>query len=86
MLLNTSSDLISDMWVIDQKHYDQQYRKKNREYSSSGILFKKRSFWKLVISLEIYMKQTLTSGCYGEDLIFLENNIVWFWTGFPVNR
>ena len=37
------------------------------------------SFWKLVISLEIYETETITSGLYYvEDLIFLENDIVWF--------
>ena len=36
-----------------------------------------RSFWKLVISPET---ETVTSGlCHIEDLIFLENDIVWFW-------
>ena len=43
-----------------------------QEYS-----LKNRSFWKLVISLETYIKQTVTSGlCSIKDLIFLENNIV----------
>ena len=38
---------------------------------------KSRAFSKLVISPEIYMKQTVTSGlCYIEDSIFLENSIV----------
>ena len=37
------------------------------------MLFKNRSFWKLVISLETYETDTVT---YIEDLIFLENNIV----------
>ena len=38
---------------------------------------KSRSFWKLVISLETYEMEIVTSGlCYIEDLIFLENNIV----------
>ena len=37
---------------------------------------KNRSFWKLVISLETYETETVTSGlCYIKDLIFLENNI-----------
>ena len=43
------------------------------------MLFKERSFSKLVISLETYETDTVTSGlCYIEDLNFLENNIVWF--------
>ena len=34
---------------------------------------KRSSFWKLLISLETYMKQTVTSGlCYIEDLSFLK--------------
>ena len=38
---------------------------------------KSRALSKLVISPEIYMKQTVTSGlCYIEDSIFLENSIV----------
>ena len=38
---------------------------------------KNRSFWKLVILLEIYETETVTLGlCYIEDLIFRENNIV----------
>ena len=37
---------------------------------------KNRSFQKLVISLETYGTETVTSGlCYIKDLIFLENNI-----------
>ena len=37
-----------------------------------------RSFWKLVIPLETYETEIVTSGlCYVEDLIFLENNIAW---------
>ena len=35
MLQNTSSDFISDMEVIDHRHYDRQHRKQNGEYSSS---------------------------------------------------
>ena len=46
---------------------------------------KNRSFWKLVILLETYETETVTSGlCYIEDLIFLENNIVWFWISLHV--
>ena len=38
---------------------------------------KKGYFWKLVISLETYMKERLTSRLsYMEDLVFLENKIV----------
>ena len=33
----------------------------------------------------IYEIETVTSGlCYIEDLIFLENNIVWFWNSLDV--
>ena len=40
---------------------------------------------KLVILLETYETETVTSGlCYTEDLIFLENNIVWFWNSLDV--
>ena len=41
------------------------------------------SFFKFhnsTFNLYIYETETVTSGlCYIEDLIFLENNIVWFW-------
>ena len=48
-------------------------------------LKKNRSFWKLVISLEVYMKQTITYGLwYNEDVTFLGNDIVWFWSSLDV--
>ena len=38
------------------------------------------SFLMLVISLETYEREMVTSGLsHIEDLIFLENNLVWFW-------
>ena len=47
---------------------------------------KNRSFWKLVILLETYETETVTSGlCYIEDLIFLENNIVCLWNSLDVH-
>ena len=37
-------------------------------------------FLMLVISLETFETEMVTSGlCHTEDLIFLENNLVWFW-------
>ena len=43
-----------------------------QEYS-----LKNSSYWKLVILLETYEMETVTSGlCYIKDLIFLESNIL----------
>ena len=38
MSSNTFSDFISDIGVTDHRHYDQLYRKKNWESSSSAML------------------------------------------------
>ena len=47
------------------------------------MLFKNRYIWKLVVSLEIYIWNRVSNFmlmlCYVEDLIFLENNKVWYW-------
>ena len=41
LLSNTFSDFIPDMVVTDHRYYDRSYRKKIREPSSTGMLFKK---------------------------------------------
>ena len=47
--------------------------------------FKDRSFWKFYFAWNVYEMETVTSGfCYIEDLIFLENNIIWFWNSLDV--
>ena len=43
--------------LFDHRHYDQQYRKKVENIRLQGYFSKNRSFWKLVISLETYVKQ-----------------------------
>ena len=43
MLSNTTLDFISDMEVTDHKHYDRSYRKRSKESSTSGMLFKSTS-------------------------------------------
>ena len=49
---------------------------------------KSRSFSKVVISLETYVKQRkyclLLQDCCIENLIFIENNVVWFWDSLDV--
>ena len=57
MLLNTFLDFISDMGVTDHRHYVDNTESKidNRRLQESFL--KNRSFWKLVILLERYMKQ-----------------------------
>ena len=58
MFSKTSLDFISDMDVTDHKLntmiHDIENKIKNRRLQESSL--KNRSFWKLVISLEIYMK------------------------------
>ena len=79
MLSSTSLDYIWDMEVTDHKHYDRWYRKCNREFSTSGILFKKQLLLEVsYFARKICKVETVTSGLYyNED--FLENKIVWFW-------
>ena len=57
MLLNTFLDFISDMGVTDHRYYVNNTESKidNRRLQESFL--KNRSFWKLVILLERYMKQ-----------------------------
>ena len=52
--------------------------KKNRESSTSGMLFKKQVLLEVsYFARNIYEREAVTSGlCYIENLIFLENNIV----------
>ena len=58
MFSKTFLDFISDMDVTDHKLntmiHDIENKIKNRRLQESSL--KNRSFWKLVISLEIYMK------------------------------
>ena len=58
MFSKTFLDFISDMDVTDPKLntmiHDIENKIKNRRLQESSL--KNRSFWKLVISLEIYMK------------------------------
>ena len=59
MLSNTSLDFISDIAVTDHRHYFYNIENKieNRQLQESFL--KNRSFWKLFILLETYMKQVL---------------------------
>ena len=67
------------MGVTDHRHYVDNIESKIENRRLQEIFLKNRSFWKLVISLETYETETVTSGlCYIEDLIFLENNIIDF--------
>ena len=52
--------------------------KKNRESSTSGMLFKKQVLLEVsYFARNIYEREAVTSGlCYIENLIFFENNIV----------
>ena len=75
MLSNTSLVFISDMGVTGHRHYDWWCRTENRDLQlqewSTGPIgpTQYRSFRKLVISLETYMKQTVISRlCCIEDL------------------
>ena len=52
MFSNTSLDFISAMEITDHRHYDQQYRKQNRDLRLQECSLKIRPFWKLVILLE----------------------------------
>ena len=81
MLSNTSLNIISDMGITDHRLYDQWNRKWNRESLSSGMLFKQQVLLEVSYSAwDIYETEIVTSGlCYVEDLIFLENNVAWFW-------
>ena len=49
--------IISDMRVTDHRHYDRLHRKQNRELRLQECFLKNRSFRKLVILLEKYIKQ-----------------------------
>ena len=42
MFSNNFRDFISDIEVTNHRHYDQWYRKQNRESSFSGIVLKNR--------------------------------------------
>ena len=79
-------DFISDMGVTDQKRYDRWYRKWNRESSISGMLFRKRVLLEVsYFARNKYEIKTVTLGLrYIEDLIFLENDIIWFWNPLDV--
>ena len=77
MLSNTSLNFISDMGVTDHRHYVDNIERKIEDRRLQESFLKNRFFWKLVISLETYETEAVTSGLsYIEDLIFLENNIV----------
>ena len=54
------------------------YMEKNRESSTSGMLFKKQVLLELsYFARNIYETETITEGlCIIEELIFLENKIV----------
>ena len=49
--------IISDMRVTDHRHYDRLHRKQNRELRLQECFLKNRSFRKLVILQEKYIKQ-----------------------------
>ena len=57
MLPNTSLYFIPDMGVTDHIHYVDNIESKMENRRLQESFFKNRSFWKLVISLETYMKQ-----------------------------
>ena len=57
MLSNTSLDFISDMGVTDHRHYVDNIGSKIENRRLQESFLKNRSFSKLVITLEIYMKQ-----------------------------
>ena len=57
MLSNTSLDFISDMGVTDHRHYVDNIESKIENRRLQESFLKNRSFWKLVILLERYMKQ-----------------------------
>ena len=57
MLSNMSFDYISGMGVTDHKHYDLDTENKVENLRLHECSLKNRSFWKLVISLETYMKR-----------------------------
>ena len=50
------------------------------------MLFKKKDLLELSYFVRnIYQTETVTSGlCYIEDLIFLDNKVVWFWNPLEV--
>ena len=59
MLSNTSLDFISDMGVTDHRHYFYNIENKIENHQLQESFLKNRSFWKLFILLETYMKQVL---------------------------
>ena len=57
-----------------------------RESSTSKMLFKGKVFLEVsYLARKIYEMETVPLGlCYIEGLIFLENNVVWFWNFLDV--
>ena len=58
MLWNTSLDFISDTGVTDHRHYADNIESKLENRRLQKSFLKNRSFWKLVISLETYERET----------------------------
>ena len=56
-MFSNTSFFISDMRVTDHRRYDRLHRKQNRELRLQECFLKNRSFRKLVILLEKYIKQ-----------------------------